>query len=63
MLVLTARKGDYIVVVAGGETIFLHINDMDRGKLRIGLEANQEVRFYRGEIWDQMVKQQKENPT
>ena len=47
MLVLSRRLGEKIYV---GEDIVITIVDIDRGKIRIGIEAPRDVPIYRHEL-------------
>jgi carbon storage regulator len=58
MLVLTRRLGEKIVI---GENITITIVDIDRGKIRIGIEAPRDVTIFRQELLPQKGEQ-KEAP-
>ena len=47
MLVLTRKIGEKIFI---GENICITLVDIDRGKVRLGIEAPREVAIYRQEL-------------
>lgn len=47
MLVLSRKRGERIHV---GDDVTITVVDIDRGKIRIGIEAPRDVRVYREEI-------------
>lgn len=53
MLVLSRKSGERLVILTD-PPVTLTLVDVDRGKIRIGIEAPQSVRVWRGEIWDQI---------
>lgn len=55
MLVLTRRLGESIFI---GDNICITIVDIDRGKIRLGIEAPSNVHILRGEL---LTIQQKDN--
>jgi carbon storage regulator len=54
MLVLSRKLGEKILI---GENICVTVVDIDRGKIRLGVEAPRDVPIFRQELLDQ--KQQK----
>ena len=60
MLVLTRRKEEIIVIeFADGTTLALAVIDIDRNKVRIGIDATPDVRIYRKEVWDAIRRAQR----
>lgn len=49
MLVLCRKVGEKITI---GKDIVLTVVDIDRGKIRIGIDAPKELRIYRTELLD-----------
>lgn len=47
MLILTRKLGEKIVI---GESITITIVDIDRGKIRLGIEAPRDVPIFRQEL-------------
>lgn len=47
MLVLSRKEGEQIVI---GENIVITVVDIDRGKIRLGIEAPKDVPIYRKEL-------------
>ena len=47
MLVLSRKLGEKIVI---GENICITVIDIDRGKIRLGIEAPREIPVYRQEL-------------
>ena len=47
MLVLSRKLGEKIVI---GDNICITLVDIDRGKVRVGIEAPREVPIYRAEL-------------
>jgi carbon storage regulator CsrA len=55
-LVLARKAGEDIVIYAGGEEIIVRVVDMDRGKVRIKIQADRaKVRILRREVLDEML--------
>ena len=50
MLVLSRKLGEKICI---GENIFITVVDIDRGKIRLGIEAPRDVPIYRQELLPQ----------
>ncbi len=51
MLVLSRKLGEKIMV---GEDIVLTVVSIDRGKIRLGIEAPRNVECHRKEVWDKI---------
>ncbi len=47
MLVLSRKLGERICI---GENIFITVVDIDRGKIRLGIEAPRDIPVYRQEL-------------
>lgn len=54
MLVLTRKKSESIII---GNNIRIHIVDIRGEKVRIGVEAPEDVSIFRDEIYEQIIKQ------
>lgn len=48
MLVLNRKQGEQIII---GDSIVITVIDLGRGRVRIGIEAPQEVPVHRHEVW------------
>lgn len=59
MLVLTRKVGETIVVQ---DNVRITILEMDRGKVRIGVEAPANVRVHRHEVWERLHKNEGDKP-
>lgn len=57
MLVITRKLGETIII---GNGITITIVNIDRGKIRIGVEADKSIPVYRGEIWEQIKEGRKQ---
>jgi carbon storage regulator len=57
MLVLTRKPGDGIVI---GDDIIIKIIEMKGGAVRVGIEAPQEKKIYRQEVYDRISLQNRE---
>ncbi len=53
MLVLSRKLGEKIIIGEGDRTITITVVDIDRGKIRLGIEAPREVAIYRQELLPQ----------
>lgn len=60
MLVLTRRIGDTIVIDEG--MIKVTVLSVDKGTVRIGVDAPKEIKVHRGEVQDRINKGQKQKP-
>lgn len=57
MLVLTRKTGDGIII---GDDIVIKIIEMKGGGVRIGIEAPQDKKIYRQEVYDRITQENKE---
>ena len=57
MLVLSRKLGEKIYI---GENICITVVDIDRGKIRLGIEAPRDIPIYRQELLPLNQQQQKE---
>ncbi len=58
MLALTRRIGERIVI---GDNIVITIVDVKGESARIAIEAPQEIKIYRGELYDAIVAENKQS--
>ena len=60
MLVLCRKKEEIIVIeFADGTTLGFAVIDIDRNKVRIGIEATPDVKIYRKEVYDAFCAERK----
>jgi carbon storage regulator len=59
MLVLSRKLGEKIYI---GENICITVVDIDRGKIRLGIEAPRDVPIYRQELLPLNHQQQQQQP-
>ena len=57
MLVLSRKLGEKIYI---GENVCITVVDIDRGKIRLGIEAPRDIPIYRQELLPIKQQQQKE---
>ena len=57
MLVLTRKTGDGIII---GDDIVIKIIEMKGGGVRIGIDAPQDKKIYRQEVYDRIIQENKE---
>jgi len=50
MLVLSRKLGEKILIGTGANEIVLTVVDIDRGKIRLGIDAPREVPVFREEL-------------
>lgn len=50
MLVLSRHKGEKIFIGSGAEQVVVTVVDIDRGKIRLGIEAPKSTPIYREEL-------------
>ena len=50
MLVLSRKLGEQITIGEGANKVVITVVDIDRGKIRIGIDAPREVPIYRNEL-------------
>lgn len=60
MLVLSRKLGERIVI---GDNIVVTVVEIDRGKIRLGIDAPKEVAIYRGELVRDRPKPKAPDPT
>ncbi|HEV3437761.1 MAG TPA: carbon storage regulator [Gemmata sp.] len=60
MLVLSRKLGEKIFI---GENICITVVDIDRGKIRLGIEAPRDVPIYRQELLPLHQQPKGDNPT
>lgn len=62
MLVLSRKQGEVIVITTPqGERIEITTVDIDRGKIRLGIQADLGFKIYRKEIQDEIDAKLKES--
>lgn len=58
MLVITRAVGEDFVLVVNGKVVatvkFMSLNEKRGDKLTIGVDALEEVKIYRSELWDKI---------
>lgn len=60
MLVVTRTSGQRIrIALPGGATVWVIVVETDRGKVRLGIEAPQEVQIDRGEVWEEKAREKR----
>jgi carbon storage regulator len=59
MLVLSRKLGEKILI---GDSIWVTVVDIDRGKIRLGIEAPRDVPIYRQELLPPARPERKEGP-
>ena len=59
MLVLSRKLGEKIYI---NDNICITVVDIDRGKIRLGVEAPSGAPIYRQELWREMVDSQNPPP-
>ena len=57
MLVLTRKVGDGILI---GDDIIIRIVEVKGGNVRVGIEAPQNRKIYRQEVYDRITEENKE---
>lgn len=50
MLVLSRKLGEEIVIGEGPNKVVITVVDIDRGKIRLGIQANRDIPVYRKEL-------------
>lgn len=55
MLILTRRKHEKVYI---GDEIIVVVAEVDRGQVRLGIEAPENVKIYREEIYKRIQKEQ-----
>jgi carbon storage regulator len=51
MLVLSRKKDESIIISVGEQTVQVRVLSMAGGKVRLGIEAAEEVTIHRSEVW------------
>jgi len=59
LLILTRKIGESIVIQVGNRIIKLIMVEQDNGSIKIGFEAPQDIKIYREEVYEEIVKQNK----
>ncbi len=52
MLILSRKLGERIRIGEGDGAIWITVHDIDRGKIRLGIEAPRDVPIHREELLD-----------
>lgn len=60
MLALTRKKGQQIMI---GDDIFINIVDVKGDNVRIAIEAPRHVKIYRGELYEAIVRENRQAVT
>ena len=60
MLVLSRKKRETLVIMAGETLIEIHVADIRGDKVRIGVDAPEEIPVYRREVYDLIQKKKGE---
>lgn len=56
MLVLSRKVGEVLVI---NGNIKVTVCEIERGKVRIGVDADQSIPVYRGEVWERIAEDRK----
>ncbi|ABX31132.1 carbon storage regulator, CsrA [Petrotoga mobilis SJ95] len=59
MLILSRKIGESIVIQVGNRKIKLIMVEQDNGNIKIGFEAPKDIKIYREEVYEEIVKQNK----
>ncbi|POZ89138.1 MULTISPECIES: carbon storage regulator [Petrotoga] len=59
MLILSRKIGQSIVIQAGNRKIKLIMLEQNNGSIKIGFEAPKDIKIYREEMYEEIVKQNK----
>ncbi|MBL5980987.1 hypothetical protein HWHPT5561_01980 [Petrotoga sp. HWH.PT.55.6.1] len=59
MLILSRKIGESIVIQVGNRKIKLIMVEQDNGSIKIGFEAPKDIKIYREEVYEEIVKQNK----
>ena len=54
MLVLTRKQGEKLVIGRGPEAVTILVVRTDKGKVRLGIEANADTEVHRKEVYDRL---------
>jgi carbon storage regulator len=58
-LILSRKIGESIVIQVGNRKIKLIMVEQDNGSIKIGFEAPKDIKIYREEVYEEIVKQNK----
>lgn len=61
MLVLSRKKGENFILKVGDKTIEILVLEDKNNEIKIGFKADKEVKIYRGEIYNNIVNQNKDS--
>lgn len=53
MLILSRKIGETVVIA---DNIMVTVVDIDRGKIRLGIEADPSIPVHRKEVWDEITQ-------
>ncbi|HOO73893.1 MAG TPA: carbon storage regulator [Tepiditoga sp.] len=59
MLIITRKKGDSFHIKVGDKEIVINILDNNAGNVKIGIDAPREYKILRGELYSEIVSQNK----
>jgi len=59
LLILSRKIGESIVIQVGNRKIKLIMVEQDNGSMKIGFEAPKDIKIYREEVYEEIVKQNK----
>lgn len=59
MLVLSRHKGEQIVIGTGSHQVVVHVVEIRGDKVRIGIEAPQDIPVHRREVYDAIQRENK----
>nr|WP_211292633.1 carbon storage regulator [Petrotoga halophila] len=58
-MILSRKIGESIVIQVGNRKIKLIMVEQDNGSIKIGFEAPKDIKIYREEVYEEIVKQNK----
>jgi len=59
LLILSRKIGESVVIKVGNRKIKLTMVEQDNGSIKIGFEAPKDIKIYRQEVYEEIVKQNK----
>ncbi|MDO7976120.1 carbon storage regulator [Oceanotoga teriensis] len=59
MLILSRKKGETLIIKVGKELLKIKIVEDGPGNIKIGFDAPPEFKIYRGELYEEIVKENK----